>query len=648
MTTDQAILFAILAATVAAFAWGRWRHDIVALGALLATVLAGLVPGAEAFNGFGHPAVITVAGVLVLSRSLQTSGAVDAMARKLLPADAGPIMMIAGLTSIAAVLSGFMNNVGALALLMPVALKAARNLQIPPGRLLMPLAFGSILGGMTTLIGTPPNLIVSGYRREALGEAFGMFDYTPVGAAIALAGVVFITLVGWRLVPKRQPAGIAGFESGSYVTEARVPEGGKAAGLSVQEVEGPASDGDVQVLGLIRNDMRLDSVQSTTRVLAGDVLILETEPDDLPGVLSSLDLTLEQKVEAEREKQEAADDKAAQKAAAKEAVKDAVAETAAAVTDKDAPGAEEPVGGEETAEEQPADEKPESRAKPESTLTELVVPPNAAIIGRSPMTLNVRTRYRINILAISRNDKRTVGRLRSTQVTVGDVLLVDGPAEAVSLFAADYGCLPLAERALHIPSKREALLAAGILLAAVAAAASGLLSAPVAFALGVLVTMVSGVLPLRSIYNSVDWPVVVLLACLLPVAGAMLTTGAAALLADFLVTHVAQGMTIVSLLLILVVTMTLSDIMNNAATVAVMAPIAHGAATALGANPDAFLMAVAIGGSCAFLTPIGHQNNTLILGPGGFHFGDYWPLGVPLEIIVVAVSIPMLLLVWGV
>ena len=648
MTTDQAILFAILAATVAAFAWGRWRHDIVALGALLATVLAGLVPGAEAFNGFGHPAVITVAGVLVLSRSLQTSGAVDAMARKLLPADAGPIMMIAGLTSIAAVLSGFMNNVGALALLMPVALKAARNLQIPPGRLLMPLAFGSILGGMTTLIGTPPNLIVSGYRREALGEAFGMFDYTPVGAAIALAGVVFITLVGWRLVPKRQPAGIAGFESGSYVTEARVPEGGKAAGLSVHEVEGPASDGDVQVLGLIRNDMRLDSVQSTTRVLAGDVLILETEPDDLPGVLSSLDLTLEQKVEAEREKQEAADDKAAQKAAAKEAVKDAVAETAAAVTDEDAPGAEEPVGGEETAEEQPVDEKPESRAKPESTLTELVVPPNAAIIGRSPMTLNVRTRYRINILAISRNDKRTVGRLRSTQVTVGDVLLVDGPAEAVSLFAADYGCLPLAERALHIPSKREALLAAGILLAAVAAAASGLLSAPVAFALGVLVTMVSGVLPLRSIYNSVDWPVVVLLACLLPVAGAMLTTGAAALLADFLVTYVAQGMTIVSLVLILVVTMTLSDIMNNAATVAVMAPIAHGAATALGANPDAFLMAVAIGGSCAFLTPIGHQNNTLILGPGGFHFGDYWPLGVPLEIIVVAVSIPMLLLVWGV
>ena len=616
MTTDQLVLFAILAVTVAAFAWGRWRHDIVALGALVATVLAGLVPSGSAFSGFGHPAVITVAGVLVLSKSLQTSGAVDALARRVLPADAGPFVMIAGLTAIAAVLSGFMNNVGALALLMPVALKAAGNLQIPPGRLLMPLAFGSILGGMTTMIGTPPNLIVSGYRREAMGKAFGMFDYTPVGAAIALAGVAFITLIGWRLVPKRQPAGIAGFESGAYVTEAHVPAESNAVGLTVAELEGSASDGDVQVLGLIRNDVRLGSVQALTRVHADDILVLEAEPDALPGVLTSLGLALEEKVEAAREEQAEAD----AAASAKEEPKD----------------------------EAKPDEKTESRAVRESQLVELVVAPNAAIIGRSPMTLNVRTRYHINILAISRNDSRTVGRLRSTQITIGDVLLIEGPAEAVGLFAADYGCLPLAERALHIPSKRESLLAGGIMLAAVAGAASGLVSAPVAFAAGVLVTMVSGVLPLRSVYSAVDWPVVVLLACLLPVAEAMLTTGAAGLIADLLVTHVAQGMTVVSLALILVVTMTLSDIMNNAATVAVMAPIAHGASIALGANPDAFLMAVAIGGSCAFLTPIGHQNNTLILGPGGFRFGDYWPLGLPLEVIVVAVSIPMLLLVWGV
>src|SRR6056297_2961612 len=277
MTTDQAILFAILALTVVAFAWGRWRHDIVALAALIATVLAGLVPSAEAFDGFGHPAVITVAAVLVLSKSLQTSGAVDALARRVLPADAGQLTMIAGLTTLAAVLSGFMNNVGALALLIPVALKAAGQLEVPPGRLLMPLAFGSILGGMTTLIGTPPNLIVSGFRRDAIGEAFGMFDYTPVGLAIAAVGVAFVTLIGWRMVPKRQPAGLEGFKSEAYVTEARVPAGSKAEGLTIREVEGPASDGDVQVLRLVRNDVRLLTIQSYTRVLAGDVLVLETE-----------------------------------------------------------------------------------------------------------------------------------------------------------------------------------------------------------------------------------------------------------------------------------------------------------------------------------------------------------------------------------
>ena len=651
MTTDQAILFAILAATVAAFAWGRWRHDVVALAALLATVLAGLVPEAGAFSGFGHPAVITVAGVLVLSKSLQTSGAVDALARRILPADAGPFMMIAGLTAIAAALSGFMNNVGALALLMPVALKAAASLQLPPGRLLMPLAFGSILGGMTTMIGTPPNLIVSGYRREALGEAFGMFDYTPVGAAIALAGVLFITLVGWRLVPKRQPAGIAGFESGAYVTEARVPEKAKAVGLSVEEAEGAATEGDFQIIGLVRNDLRLRAVRAQTRIEPGDILVLEAEPEALPDVLASLGLALEEKVEAAREDQEEAEAEAEARQAEKAARKAGIAPE---------PPSEPPPGPlpEAVAEQQiPARqdnlaEEAESDApqtvSDDISLVELVAPPNAAILGRSPMTLNVRTRYHINILAISRNDSRTVGRIRSTQIQAGDVLLVEGPAEAVSLFAADYGCLPLAERALHLPSRSESYWAGGIMLASVAAAASGLVSAPVAFALGVLVTMVMGILPLRSIYSAVDWPVVVLLACLLPVADAMLTTGAAGLIADLLVTQVAQGLPIVSLALILVVTMTLSDIMNNAATVAVMAPIAHGAAMTLGANPDAFLMAVAIGGSCAFLTPIGHQNNTLILGPGGFRFGDYWPLGLPLEVIVVAVSIPMLLLVWGV
>ncbi len=257
MTTDQILILAILVGTVALFAWGRWRHDVVALAALIASVLAGLVPSDAAFAGFGHPAVITVAGVLVLSRGLQTSGAVDVLARRVLPSDATPVTSIVILTTLAAGLSAFMNNVGALALLMPVAIQASARQGLPPGRLLMPLAFGSILGGMTTLIGTPPNLIVSGYRRDTLGEGYGMFDFTPVGLAIALAGVAFITLVGWRLVPARKRAGTEGFDSGAYFTEARVPEGAKAVGMSVREVEDAVRDANVQVLGLVRREVRL-------------------------------------------------------------------------------------------------------------------------------------------------------------------------------------------------------------------------------------------------------------------------------------------------------------------------------------------------------------------------------------------------------
>jgi di/tricarboxylate transporter len=597
MTGEQSLLCAILVATVVLFAWGKWRHDVVAVAALLASVIAGLVPTEAAFAGFGHPAVITVACVLVLSRGLQTSGAVDALAQRVLPETARPTVMVAVLTTLAAVLSGFMNNVGALALLMPIALKAAQRMDMPPGRLLMPLAAGSILGGMTTLIGTPPNLIVAGYRREVLGEAFGMFDFTPVGLAVAVAGVAFISLIGWRMVPGRKPAGIEGFESGAYFTEARVPDGAKAVGMTLRAIEDAVEDAEIQVLGMVRGDVRLRAPSLGRRARAGDVLILEADPDGLGNALAALGIKLEEAEDG---------------------------------------------GGDSDAEKGETNGADEDRQ-----LVELVVTPNAALIGRSAKRLNLRARFGINLLAISREDTRRIRRLGTTLIKPGDVLLMQGPAEAVAEFASDYGCLPLAERSLRLPDKREMWLAVGILLGAVVAAASGVVAAPVAFLGGVFAAMVTRVVPARSVYDAVDWPVIVLLACLLPVAGAMLTTGAADVMANFLVDNVARGEPILALGLVLIVTMTLSDVMNNAATVAVMAPIAVGAAASLQVNPDAFFMAVAIGGSCAFLTPIGHQNNTLILGPGGFRFGDYWRLGLALEVIVVAVGLPMVVLVWG-
>jgi di/tricarboxylate transporter len=607
VTQDQLLVLGVLVATVAMFLWGRWRHDMVAVGALLACVLGGLVPFGDAFNGLGHPAVVTVACVLVLSQGLQNSGAVDVLARTLLPSKSGPTLAIAALTALAAVLSGFMNNVGALALLMPVAIQAARRLELPPGKLLMPLAFGSILGGTTTLIGTPPNLIVSGFRAEAGLRSFAMFDFAPVGLAVAALGVVFVALVGWRLVPSRKPAGIEGFETEAYLTEARVTEGSKADGKTLREIESALDESGAQVVGLVRNEVRVTAPSPGRMVRAGDILVIEAEAEALSGALSSLGLKLE--------------------------------EAKASAEESDGRGEKKPAGKDK-------DDEDKSAKSDEIALVELAVLPQSSLVGRSASDLMLRSRFGVNLLAVSREGHRSTARLRTIDFAAGDVLLMQGPPESVAEFSSNSGCLPLAERELRIPDKRKAITAGAIMLLAVSGAAFGLVPAAISFAAGVLASMVLRTVAPRAVYESIDWPVVVLLATLLPVAGAMQSTGAADLVARLLLERIAQGDAIVGLVVILIATMVLTDLMNNAATAAVMCPIALGAAGQLGANPDTFLMAVAVGSSCAFLTPLGHQNNTLILGPGGFRFGDYWRMGLPLDVLVITVSIPMLLLVW--
>ncbi len=631
MTQEQLLILAILTATVGMFLWGRWRHDMVAAGALLACVLAGLVAPAEAFSGFGHPAVVTVACVLVLSRGLQSSGAVDVLAARLLPAKAGMVASLAALVGLGALLSGFMNNVGAMALLMPVAMQLAGRLSLPPGRVLMPLAFGTILGGMTTMIGTPPNLIVSGFRAQQGTGSFAMFDFTPIGLAVALGGILFIVLLGWRLVPAREKASTEGFETGAYVTEVRVLPDSKAAGLLLREIERTLDGADAQVIGLVRNEVRMNAPQSGRRVLAGDILVIEAEVDALPEVLSTLGLKLEEAGSSSAEDETGQEDKDE-----KNHGRDKAGEKAGHKAEHKAGSAGEDAEAE--AEKSPQDD--------EITLMELVVRPEAGLIGRSAKDLLLRTRYGLNLLAVSREGARSKARLRTLKIQAGDLLLMQGPLEALSEFAADSGCVPLARRELRIPDRGKAWVAGLVMAFAVGGAALGLLPAAISFALGVLASMALRTVPLRAVYESIDWPVIVLLGALIPVAGAMESTGSANLIARALLEGVARGDAIVGLSLVLVVTMFLSDLMNNAATAAVMCPIAIGTATALGVSADPFLMAVAIGASCAFLTPIGHQNNTLILGPGGFRFGDNWRLGLPLELLVVAISVPMLLLVW--
>lgn len=609
MTLDQTLILSILAASIGLFLWGRWRHDMVALAALLACVFTGLIPGQEAFAGFGHGAVITVACVLILSRGLQSTGAIDVLAQKLLPKEAGLAVGIALLTALGAFLSAFMNNVGALALLMPVAIQLARKQETPPGVVLMPLAFGTILGGMTTLIGTPPNLIVSGFRADLSGEPFRMFDYSPVGALVALTGVVFITLIGWRLVPRREPAGAESFDTGHYLTEVRVTEKNKVVGKPLREAEDLLDKDEAQIVGLVRNDLRVQAPNPARVLRAGDILVLEAEPEALSAVLSSLGLALEEDVDTGSE-----DD------------------AGESVSKKD--------------EKQDKENDRDSGDDSGSALQEWAALPGSTLLGRSASDIRLRSRFGINLLAVSRQGKRSVKRLRSIRVRAGDVLLLQGSSDAISAFGKEFGCIPLAERSIGVPDKGKAALGVSIMGLAILAAAIGWVPAAVAFAAGVLGFMVSGVLPLRSVYEAIDWPVIVLLAAMIPVAGVMASTGAADLLAKLLLENVAGGSAVAAVVLLMVITMTLSDFMNNAATAAVMCQIAISSAGVLSVNPDTLLMAVAIGASCSFLTPIGHQNNTLILGPGGFRFGDYWRLGLPMEVIVVLVGTPLLLWVW--
>lgn len=626
MTQDQFLILFILAVTMVLFVWGRWRHDVVAAMALMACVLAGLVAPEDAFLGFAHPAVITVACVLVLSRGLQNSGAVDVLTHHAMPKNAGRILSLTALVGIGALLSGFMNNVGAMALLMPVAIQLAARLELPPGQILMPLAFGTILGGMTTLIGTPPNLIVSSFRVENGFDGFSMFDFAPVGVAVAVIGVLFTVLVGWRLVPARKQRGVSEFETGAYLTEVRVPEDSKAVGLRLREVESILDEANAQIISMVRNDVRINAPGSQRLVKAKDILVIEADVDALAKVLSNLGLKLE---ESGSSSEEADEEKTASEKSAKASKASKLSQ-------------QKP--------REKTDELSEDSDKPslqdDVILMEFVVRTDSEIVGRSARDIQLRSRYGLNLLAVSREGARSSARLRTLRMRPGDLLLMQGPSETLTEFGADYGCVPLAERELRIPDKRKAIMATAILVGAVGIAAFGILPTAIAFAGAVLVSMLVRTVPPVSVYKAIDWPIIVLLAALIPVAGAMATTQTAELIAQALLSWFAGDNAVIGLIVIILVTMVVSSVVNNAATAAAMCPIAVSSAHALDANPDPFLMAVAIGASCAFLTPIGHQNNTLIIGPGGFRFGDYWRLGLPVSILVVVVSVPMLLWVW--
>jgi len=497
--------------------------------------------------------------------------------------------------SVAAGISALMNNVGALAMLMPAALQSAARVGRAPGTILMPLSFGSILGGMLTLIGTPPNIIVATFRAESADAPFGMFDFTPVGAGVAVAGVLFVALIGWRLIPAQRRKAASPkelFDIESYLIELRVPRGSRSVDEPLGKIDHLLGKRDAVLLGLIRRGNRIPASRQREPLRANDVLIVEVGSDELEGVIADLQL-------------------------------------------KPATAAK---GGKE--------EKRKLLDDTDIAWHEAVVPVGSAMIGRTPGAMYLLRRYGVSLLAVSRQGRAYRGRLQNFTVRAGDVLLLQGDTERLAEAIAAAGLLPLAERGLHLGTSERAGFAIGLFAAAIVAATFGLVALPIALAAVAAAMVLVRIVPVRELYESVDWPVIVLLGAMIPIGEALQTSGATETIATGLL-EVTAGLGAVAVLgIVLVLTMTLSDVMNNAATAVVMAPLAVNLAVRLDANPDTFLMAVAVGASCAFLTPIGHQNNTLILGPGGYHFGDYWRLGLPLEILIVAVSLPLLLWVW--
>ncbi|MFN3209105.1 MAG: SLC13 family permease [Roseovarius sp.] len=588
MTQEQIILFALFGAVFALLLWGRYRYDIVAFGALLAGVVLGVIPVEAAFSGFGHPATVIVALVLVVSAGLVRSGAVFLITRTLVDSSRALGTHIAIMGGIGGVLSAFMNNVAALALLMPVDIQTARKAKRSPGLSLMPLSFATILGGMATLIGTPPNIIIAGIREDALGESYAMFDFAPVGAITALAGLVFVALIGWRLIPTRGDAGLKAAELANYVAELTIPEDSDLIGKRPAELRETAEKNDVALVGVIRNGKRRYGAALNTILQGGDALVLEATPDALDEFRSTLSLAFS---DTERE---------------------------------------------ETL-----------RAEAEGLdIIEVVVPRDARIAGKSAHSVGLHWRHRAVLMGISRQGQQIRDQVRRTTIRPGDILLLLVPRETGADVTDWLGCLPLADRGLSVTQDRKTWVAIGVFAAGVAAASFGLIYLPIALGIVVMVYVLTRIVPATELYTHIEWPVVVLLGSMIPLGAALEEAGGTALIAGALVSLTAGLPAWAILAVLMAVTMTLSDVLNNTATTIVAAPVGIQMARTLDVSPDPFLMAVAVAASSAFLTPIGHKNNTLILGPGSYAFGDYWRMGLPLELIVVAVSVPAILLFW--
>lgn len=587
MTFDQIAAFSILGGMIVLFVWNRLRYDVVAMLGLLAAVAAGVVPVENAFSGFSDQIVIIVGSALVLSVAISQSGIIEAALRPMAPYTKSTAGQIAVLGSTVAVLSAFVKNIGALAAFLPVAIQTARRSGHSPSRLLMPMAFASLLGGLSTLIGTSPNIIVSRMRAEIVGEPFRMFDFAPVGVGLTVCGLLFL-IVGWRLLPAKNNAPVEdAFEVGEYTTEVRIPAGSPFDGKSVADLQ-HASEDSITVSAILREGSHRYVPSEHWRLYAEDVLTLVGATHALKSIVDHAKLDL-----------------VGQKAPAEGAPK-----------------------------------------RTDVAVVEAVVTERSPLAGASLEHLRVRDHYGVNVLAVNRGGQRIVLPLRRLRFQSGDVVVLEGHVDAVPQAMSELQLLPLAERKVRLGKTNSAFIPAALLICAMVLVAFQLVPVTIAFFGAAVGVVALGSLSLKDAYEAIDWPILVLLGALIPVSDSLRETGGADLIAGLL-SHIAEGApAYAALALVMVTAMLVTPFLNNAATVLVMAPVAAGFAQNLGLNPDPFLMAVAVGAASDFLTPIGHQCNTLVMGPGRYTFGDYWKLGLPLSILVVVVGTPLIMAFW--
>lgn len=589
--SEYTIVFSILFVTLLLFASGKLRYDFIAILALLASVFLGVVPADNAFTGFSHPAVITVAAVLVITKALQNSGVVTFLARLLSATRKSEQRHIAANSTLVAILSSIMNNVGALALMLPVALQNAKEEGHTPSRLLMPLSFASLLGGLVTLIGTPTNIVISTYREDFTGEAFSMFDFTPVGICVAIAGLFYISMIGWRFLPERISPDTKSSRLSQvreFITEVRVPENSLIVGTNIRKLERDYQN-ELTVMAIVRNKRQKLAPDGNEKILAGDILVLEGDPSILGPLLNQAGLVENSK----------------------------------------------------------SDEPFPVISNEDVRVAEMVLMPNSVIEGRPVRAMRIHDRYGVNLLALSRKGREPQTRLANTRFRTGDILLLQGSLEALDQAALSLGLLVFSEKPVEeaVP-KRKMLASIMIFATAIMLAATGIVSLPIAFVSAVIALVATRTIHAREIYQSIDWPIIILLGSLIPVGGALQTSGGTELIAQTLIEITADMPLWAIIACLLIASMWLSDIIPNTPVAVLMAPIAATIAAQLGVSSDPFLMAVAIGCATPFLTPIGHQSNTIVMGPGGYHFSDYARMGFGLELIIILVGVPAIMIMW--